>query len=157
MVQNNIKEIEVGKGLGDLKFGSSREQVLALLGEPTEKERYSLSDSDNDMTEAWHYDELDLSLSFDEENNWKLSSAALSSPDYTIDGKALIGMKQADVISFLISKGWNDIEEDEEVTMDNPENRLLHVDQASMSFWFENGELTEMQAGQYFNTDGVSN
>ena len=154
---DNIRNIQVGKGLGDLTFGKSREQVVAILGEPTEKEKYTLSDLDNDDTEAWHYDNLDLSLSFDEESNWRLSSIAVSSDEYLIDGETLIGKNKGEVVAFLIDKGWNEIEEDEEVKQENGSNTLLHVDKASMSLWFENDELTEMQIGPYFNTDGISN
>jgi len=154
---DNIREINIGKGIGNLQFGASREQVLALLGEPTEKEKYTLSDLDSDDTEAWHYDDLDISLSFDEEMNWRLSSIAVSSNDYTFDGRALIGMKKNEVIQFFEEKGFSEIEEDEEVKQENAGNCLLHVDNAGISLWFENDELTEMQIGPYFNTDGVSN
>jgi hypothetical protein len=153
----NIKQINIGKGLGSLTFGASREQVLALLGEPSERDKYTLSELDNDETEAWHYDDLDLSLSFDEENNWRLSSIAVSSDDYTLDGEALIGKNKTEVVDFFVSKGYDTIEEDEEVKRDSGDNCLLHVDKASVSLWFENEELTEMQIGPYFNTDGISN
>ena len=74
---DNIKDIYVGKGIGQLTFGNTQEQVLAVLGEPAEREKYSLSELDNDDTEAWHYDDLDLSLSFDQESDWQLSSIAI--------------------------------------------------------------------------------
>jgi len=153
---DNIREIHIGKGLGQLSFGATREQVLALLGEPTEREKYTLSELENDDTEAWHYDDLDLSLSFDEENDWRLSSMAVSSDAYVLDGKSLIGSGKADVVQFFIEKGWDNIEEDEEIKKENPENCLLHVDQASISLWFENDELTEMQIGPAFNAASLN-
>jgi len=154
---DNIKDIVIGRGLGALSFGMSKEQVLALLGEPSEREKYTLSELDSDETEAWHYDDLDLSLSFDEENDWKLSSIAVSSDAYHFDGVALIGKNKEEIIAFFANKGMTEIEEDEEVNDDNPDNSLLHIDKASVSLWFEKNELTEMQIGPYFNTDGMSN
>ncbi|HRO42834.1 MAG TPA: hypothetical protein PL009_08370 [Flavipsychrobacter sp.] len=154
---DNIKIINIGRGLGTLTFGNSKEQVLALLGEPSEREKYTLSDLESDDTEAWHYDDLDLSLSFDEENDWRLSSMAVSSDDYTLDGVPLIGKNKEEIIEFFTQKGLTEMEEDEEVRADNPENCLLHIDKASISLWFESNHLTEMQIGPYFNTDGVSN
>lgn len=156
-MQDNIKNIIIGKGLGALTFGTTREQVLAMLGEPSEREKYTLSELENDDTEAWHFDELDLSLSFDEENNWRLSSIAVSNDAYLLDGQPLIGKEKTEIVEFFASKGYTEIEEDEEVKRDDGENCLLHVDKASISLWFENDELTEMQLGPYFNTDGVSN
>lgn len=154
---DNIKQINIGKGLGTLHFGASKEQVLALLGEPSEIEKYTLSDLDDDDTEAWHYDDLDLSLSFDEETNWQLSSIALSSDAYTLDGQALVGKSKDEVVAFFNAKGYDDIEEDEEVKQENADNCLLHVDKASISLWFEDDVLTEFQIGPCFNTDGMSN
>ena len=69
-MKENLKEIRIGKGLGTLTFGNTRQQVKAMLGEPTDIEKYSLSDTDDDSTESWHNDELDISLYFDEENDW---------------------------------------------------------------------------------------
>ena len=148
-----IKTINIGKGVGELRFGATREQVLALLGEPAEREKYSLSELENDDTESWHYDDLDLSLSFDEENDWRLSSIAISSPDYTLAGNPLIGKTKKEVLEQFRADSWGEPVEDEEVSKDNPENSLLHIDKASMSLWFENEELTEVQIGPFYETE----
>jgi hypothetical protein len=148
-------DILPGRGLGKLVFGTSREEVIKLLGEPSEKESYSLSDIGDDETEAWHYDELDLSLSFDEENDWKLSSIAVSSPDYTLDGKSIIGKTKQEVMDAMAGKNWGTPEEDEEVKAENSGNTLMHVDDASMSLWFENDTLSELQIGPFFKNDGI--
>ncbi len=156
-MSEHSKAINIGKGVGALTFGATREQVLVLLGEPSEREQYTLSELDQDRTEAWHYDDLDLSLSFDEEQSWRLSSIAVSGSDYTIDHTALIGKSKEEVIQFFSEKGMDEMEEDDEISKENPVNCLLHVDKASISLWFEHDELTELQIGPYFNTDGVSN
>ena len=79
------KNIELGKGVDNLKFGLTREKVALLMGEPSEKETI---DGDDEMgtSEAWHYDELELSLTFDEDDDWKLTTIAASSPEFTFDG-----------------------------------------------------------------------
>ena len=74
-----LKEIKPGVGLGFLKFGMSRDQVKELLGEPALIDKYSHSDAANDGTESWEYDELFLSISFDEAENWKLMMFSVSS------------------------------------------------------------------------------
>ena len=151
-----IKQINVGKGLGPLTFGSTQEQVLALLGEPAEREKYSLSELENDDTEAWHYDDLDLSRSFDEENEWRLSSIAISGEEYLLDGQSLIGKSKAEMIAFILEHGWDEPQEDEEVKQENSGNCLLHVDKASISLWFENDLLTEMQIGQSYSEEQLN-
>ena len=154
-MKENLKEIRIGKGLGTLTFGNTRQQVKAMLGEPTDIEKYSLSDTDDDSTESWHYDELDLSLSFDEENDWKLSSIAVSNEEYTLEGISLIGRKKPDVLAEFEKRQWGAPEEDEEIREDDPNNCLMHIDKSSMSLWFENDELTELQIGPFYKNDGI--
>ncbi len=155
LMKENLKEIIPGKGLGTLRFGLSRDEVKAMLGAPTDTERYTLSDEDCDTTEAWHYDELQLSLSFDEEYDWKLSSIAVSSEEYTLEGQSLIGRKKGDILQEFEKRQWGEPEEDEEVREDNPDNCLIHIDKGSMSLWFENDELTELQIGPFFKNEEI--
>lgn len=148
-MNNDIKEIHLGKGLGKLVFDSTREQVQKILGKASEIERYSLSEMKGDETEAWHYDELSLSLSFDEENNWLLSSIAISSEEFLLDGKPLIGRKKQEVLAEFKSKGYGEPEEDEEISREDPESSLYIVEDSGISLWFEGDELTEAQLSVY--------
>jgi hypothetical protein len=154
-MQDNIRDIRPGKGLGSLSFGNTREQVKAILGEPDEKETYSLTDDEDDQTESWHYDGLSLSLSFDEENDWKLSSIAISSDEYLLEGQSLIGKNKEEVLAQFAANNWGEAEEDEEVSEDAAASCLLHVDKSSMSLWFEANELTELQIGPFFSSNGI--
>ncbi|RYZ49298.1 MAG: hypothetical protein EOP49_16600 [Sphingobacteriales bacterium] len=154
-MKENIKEIRIGKGLGSLTFGNTREQVKAILGDPGEVERYSLSEFEEDETEAWHYDDLGLSLSFDQDNDWRLSSLAISSEEYTLEGSPLIGRNKEEILAEFKERSWGTTVEDEEVAREDPGNSLIHVDEASMSLWFEDGELTELQIGPFYKNDEV--
>ncbi len=156
VMTNDIKEIHIGKGLGALVFGATREKVKNLLGEPTDVEKYSLSEFEDDTTEAWHYDDHDLSLSFDEENDWRLSSIAVSSDDYTLNGQSLVGKTKEDILEECRKNGWGAPEEDEDVRAENSGNSLLHVDQASMGLWFEGDTLTEVQIGPFYDNEGIT-
>lgn len=146
-----MQEINIGHGVGQLEFDTPREQVLKILGEPEEKENFALSELDGDKTESWHYDALGLSLSFDEENNWLLSSIAISNADYTLKGEVLIGKKREELIKIMERNGWHTIEEDEEVSREDANASLLHVEEASLSLWFEHNILTEVQVSPIFD------
>ena len=87
----NISEIKIGTGLGDIKFGISREDLKKIAGEPTEIDTFNASgDEDEYLTESWHYDEQEFSVSFDEEDNWRLTTISTSSEN-AILGEKLIG------------------------------------------------------------------
>lgn len=150
---DTLKEIYIGRGLGNMLFGLNRDQVTAILGKPTDKDTYELSEDDEDESEAWHYDDLDISLSFDEINDWKLSSIAVSSDEYTLEGKPMIGRKKEDVLNDDMVKAWGENEEDEEIREDDPDHCLLHFEDVNLSLWFDKDVLTEMQWGPLMHDD----
>ena len=77
----NVTDIKIGHGLGDIKFGDTKEKIKHLLGEPGEVDTFNASgEEDGYLTEAWHYDDQEFSLSFDEEDNWRLTTISVSSP-----------------------------------------------------------------------------
>src|SRR5680860_1281117 len=96
-----LKEIKPGYGLGSLKFGMTREEVQSLLGKPSFIDKYSHTVSKKDLTESWQYDELLLSLSFDEDEDWKLIMISVNDDFYEFEGKSLIGLNQDELIEQL--------------------------------------------------------
>ncbi|MFW5753393.1 MAG: hypothetical protein ACOCV9_01205, partial [Marinilabiliaceae bacterium] len=85
-----MKNIELGKGLDKLYFGMNREAFRDIMGEPDEIETIENEELPEDLSEAWHYDDLELSASFDKLEDWRLTSLAVSSPDYTFEGIDLL-------------------------------------------------------------------
>jgi hypothetical protein len=144
-----MNSIEIGVGIGNLKFGMEREAVKALLGEPTEKELYSYSEEDEDLTEVWHYDEHEFSLSFDEADNWKLVMIAGSSEEQELEGEEIVGLTFDEVLSVLKKIGFNDFEEDSLEETD----KVLKFDSKSLNIWFDGGIATEIQWGPLWSDD----
>lgn len=138
--------INIGKGLNNILFGIKRADLKALLGEPNEKELYNTSEDDDYQTEDWHYDELEISFSFDEEDGWKLTSIGSSSPDIAINGKKLMGMSLDEVIDATENMNLGD-NELVDLSEDDGNQQLLSFLESSINFWFEDNELTEIQWG----------
>jgi len=143
-------DIKPGIGLGDIKFGMSREQVKAIMGEPDETEQFSYSDTDEDITESWHYDEYELSIGFDEDADWRLMTFAVSSDDYKLQGKKLVGKKQSDLMNALKELKIENLETEDASTPENPNCLYLISEEKSISFWIENGKVSEIQWGPEF-------
>ena len=106
-------EVKIGIGLDQIKFGMERSEVLEILGEPTEKELFSYSEDEEDLTEVWHYDENEMSLSFDEADNWRLIMIAASDDTFELKGKDIVGRSYEDVLSILKELDLTNIETDE--------------------------------------------
>ncbi|PJB15051.1 MAG: hypothetical protein CO118_05440 [Flavobacteriales bacterium CG_4_9_14_3_um_filter_32_8] len=143
----NVTDIKIGKGLGDIQFGCTKDKLKHLLGEPEEIDTYNASgDEDEFLTETWHYDEYEFSVSFDEEDNWKLTTFSISSPACKLNGHQLIGMEIDDVIQLLEEANLGD-NELEDLSDDTIEQKLLCYLAASLNLWFEDDKLSEIQWG----------
>ena len=87
-------DIKSGEGLGDIKFGLTRQEVEALLGKPEEKETYNVNDDTDYKTESWHYDEYEIALSFVMFDEWRLVSITCSFEESLLFGQEVIGFKK---------------------------------------------------------------
>ena len=143
--KNKLKNIQPGNGLGILKFGISREEAEKLLGKPNEIEEHAYSDGDTAHSEAWHYDDLELSIEFDEEEDWRLVTISVSSDFYEFKRKKFIGLSESKLISLLKELEIDDYEVEELSPVENPSQKLISIDKFALNFWFENDVLMEIQ------------
>lgn len=155
MSQNNT--IAAGKGIGSILFGMQKEDVHAILGEPTEKERDAYGDDTAEVIENWHYDELELSLAFDEEEDGKLITMATSSEDATLNGKSLVGIDKEALKTLLKEQSVKDLEYEDWTEEDEPKHELMYSAELEMNFWFNEDELTEIQMGPFFLDEDTIN
>jgi len=148
-----LREIKPGQGLGVLKFGMRKAEVKLQLGEPSFIDEYSHSDSTNDLTESWEYDDLALSLSFDEEENWKLTMISITSHFYKLDGEALIGLNEKKIQQVLTSLNFEDVLLEDCSEMEGEDHKVIEIEEKSINFWFRDGVLDEIQWSPFFIDD----
>lgn len=143
-----MKAIELGIGIAEIKFGMSKTEVEKILGKPDDKEQELYGEDEEAMLESWHYDEKDLSLGFDEDEDWKLITIAVSEESYTLKGKQVIGLSLEKMVDTLNSLGIDELEleEDEEIS-------VLYADDQSMKVWLEDKVVTEIQWGPLFKDE----
>ena len=144
-MKHKIREIKPGIGLGEIKFGMTRKQIKAILGEPEEIEKFSYSNIEEDLTESWEYYGLALTLGFDEEDNWRLGMISVSSSFYTLLEKELIGLNQKAVIDFIKNNKLGEVKIEDLSSVENPNHILIDTQDRMMNFWFDDGILGEIQ------------
>lgn len=144
-MNKELKTIQAGQGLGSIKFGITRDELKKLLGEPDEVDSFSHSEDEDDVTEAWHYDMLELSASFDQMESWRLVTLSVSSPKYLFEGRSLIGLERKELIDVLQSLGLTDLEYEDWSSAESPDHKLIASEEASMNFWLDEGVLSEIQ------------
>lgn len=150
----DLQNIILGRGLGDLLFGSSREKSELVLGEPDKIDRYSYDREGLDKTEAWFYQDLGLSLHFDGQENFKLGTLEVSSDQFLLNGERLINRSKDDVLSFVKNQKLGDYDSEDVSCVEFPDYELLTFDDVSLNLWFESGVLSEIQWSPFWSDDG---
>jgi hypothetical protein len=148
-----LKEIKPGYGLGNLKFGMTRAEVKLMLGEPSFIDKYSHSDSADDLTESWEYDDLGLSISFDEEENWKLIMISITSDFYELNGVSLIGLKEKELLMKLEAMNLGELDLEDCSDLGSDEQKVIEVEEKSINFWLIDDILDEIQWSPFFIDD----
>jgi hypothetical protein len=135
-----MKHLEIlpGTGLGDIRFGMTREEVSAILGDPAEIDMFS-DDEPGNQVESWHYDEADVSFAFEEAEEWRLTTIAVSSEDYKIEDTTLIGLSK-DATFVQLEKMGIDHNFDEDSGQD-----LHFSNETGLNFWMDGDVLREIQ------------
>jgi hypothetical protein len=145
-----LKEIKPGTGLGNILFGMSREQLKGILGEPEEIESTTHDEAGEDITESWHYDEIEVSVSFEKTEDWKLCTIAVSSPDVVLNGKSPIGLSAKEITDLLKTMDVKSPVTEDWSSADAPDYHSITAEELEMVFWIEDGEVMDIQWGPYF-------
>ena len=144
-MKDNIKNIESNKGLGELLFGMTRDQVKNLLGDAGETESYAGDEGEElGKVEIWHYDALDLSVGFEESEDWTLMSISVTGDSYEMAGTSLIGKSIEEVSTALEGWGVIDFELEDHSSEESPNHKLIVSDYLGMIFWFDNNVASEI-------------
>ncbi len=147
-----MSEITLGQGLDQLTFGLNRNEVLQLIGEPSEKE-FIEGDSESGAMEAWHYDDQELSLSFEEDADWRLISITTASPDILFEGIDLIGLSQGEVMEQMEVFNLGEFEM-EDLSEDSSALQMAATNNDfSLNLFFDNDLLTEIQWGPFWDDE----
>ncbi|MFA6401982.1 MAG: hypothetical protein WCX31_10205 [Salinivirgaceae bacterium] len=151
-----LENIEIGIGIGPLRFGMEREEAKKLMGEPDEVEEYDETEDMLGRSEIWHYDDQEISLSFEEGEEWTLVAIATSSEDVTIAGKKMIGLAKEEVFKFATEFQLGEMEEEQLTDEDGISSTVLSFYESGMNLWFEDNLLSEIQWGALWDEETLN-
>ncbi|MDD2191208.1 MAG: hypothetical protein PHO12_01505 [Bacteroidales bacterium] len=135
-------EIQLKKGIGELLFGSTIENVMKQIGSADEVE--DIGEDIEYPTTILHYHKLGFSLFFDNNDNSLLTCIDIDSDDVEIFGKKLIGSSPREVEELMIeNKIYNETKEAE----DWGEMRIS-FEEYSIDFYFIDEKLVSITFGK---------
>jgi hypothetical protein len=124
-----------------VRFGMTRDEVRELLGKPEERDRSPVG---SDESEAWYFRSRGLSLHFDSDVDWRLTTIEVGLPEAELDGQKLVGMTVEQLRAAHPGRllAWN-----------GDEFEPMTIDAWSMNLWIEDGVLGDIQWSVPFGAD----
>jgi hypothetical protein len=142
--------VRPGIGLGDLRFGSEREEVRLLLGNPEDISERPLG---YDKSIAWYYWELGVSAHFCGEDGFRLGTLQVERQDAELFEHRLIGLLEHEVREILGRMSLGAAKYEVMEFSDFPTKcRLVYQDQG-LNFWFKHNRLEAIQWGYLFGAN----
>jgi hypothetical protein len=140
-------EIILKKGLNELKFGLTKDEVTKLLGNPDDKETIKEDDAN---TEIWYYWEDGITVFFGEEEDWRCICLETDNENAVILGKKISELKDSQIEELFAKNGYNEIETEDEKWGE----KRISIDDAVVDFYSENGEILAVNWGVDYDDDG---
>lgn len=148
------KTINLGRGLDNITFGISKDELESIMGEPDVIDSFENEDADEfGESHVWHYDELSLSFTFDETDSFKLGMISVNDDSFVLRDVIRIGMKKQKVLDTLEEINMSDYAQEDHSNADNPNHTLVTVDSKSLYLWFDEDKLSEIQWFPFYDED----
>jgi len=147
-------EIKPLEGFGELEFGSTPDEAIRYLGEPTEEE-FIEEDDDFDESMIQYFDDHGISIFYEEVDGLFLSNVETENPETILFGAKVFELTIDEVINFMKENGYSDYEIEEIDLEDNEEEKgqWLIFDDALIDFLFEEGKLSNINWGAPLDDD----
>jgi hypothetical protein len=148
-------EIKPLKGLGELTFGMTEQQVIDYLGIPDEKELLDdFDESDDEQTLIYHFDNYDISAFFEGKGDEKrLVNIETGNHEATLFGKSIFVMPEADIIKLMKENKFADMDDEMLEDEEYQNEKRVSFDDAMMDFFFEDEILIAVSWGNFFSDE----
>jgi len=139
--------IHPGRGIDDILFGRTPNEVLKILGPPKKKEEIK---NENESYITLYYESEFLRFSFDELNDWKLSEISAETNKVKLFNLEIIGIKKELLLEILHNQKITDCVISNVAKNEGWTHELLELEDLSINIWLENEEVQEIQWGPFW-------
>jgi hypothetical protein len=140
-----------GKGVGNILLGMKQPDVEKILGNPDDKEVTEYEDGEKSCT--YYYFDFEIDLTFESDDDDRLSFISVESEKFSIENKIKIGQTKEEVIRFCKELNFSEPELEDLSSDEIPNQELLSLDNENINFWFTKNTLDEIQIGPFWKDD----
>ena len=134
-------EILLSEGLGDIKFGMSKEKVIEVCGVPDDEE--IIDESDVFFTDIFHYLDDTVNFFFEYQFSSVLSNIEVSNEESTLFGEKIFSLQEEKIIELMRSNDYNEMEKENESWGE----KRITFDNGLVDFYFEKDKLVSVSWG----------
>jgi hypothetical protein len=144
-------EIVLGRGIGTLLFGMTKEEIFEIIGMPDEINEQS--DIEGYTWERYEYSFLKCSFSFDPDDEDRLVEMSIENETFHLLHKIRIGVKKEDLLKVGEELKFgkyviNDVRTEEDTT-----HELISYSQVGLNLWLDDGKISAIQIFPLFNDE----
>jgi hypothetical protein len=149
MIENY--KIIPGNGIGNVLLGMKIADVEKILGQPDDKEVIEYDDGENSCT--LYYFDLQVDLTFESDDDDKLSFISVENEQFSIEGRIKVGQSKEEVKNHCKALNYSEPELEDLSSDEAPNQELLSFDIENINFWFTDDKLDEIQIGPFWKDD----
>lgn len=129
-----------GIGIGELLFGSTRDEARKALGDPT-----AVAESEDGEGEIWLFEKFATAISFAPFEELRFVSCETFHPRALIAGETFIGLPRAEVEAALARMQIDDFE---------VEGEQIRIGTLALHFWLSDGAVESIGWGVLVTPEG---
>ena len=137
-------------GFADVKFGQTKEEVQATLGEPTDIWEEEIVEGY--ITHEHAYVDVGVQLSFSADDDFRLGTISFMTQEYLFQGQALIGLSEVGLLAAMGKTDVKDFQLDDDFPEDDAKDFL--ADSIGLSCWLEMDEVISVSLFPAYTEDG---
>ena len=146
-------------GFDKVKFGIKMDELIKIMGNPSEIEKDNrFSEEDDDTADIVFYDEIGFSAMFEKVAEGRLSEMDFEGEDFVLEDQVKIGMDKDEVLKILEQKGYDEpTQEDLEDELEEGDTTEAYTyDEKNITLWFTEGKLDTIQLSpEMFDADTI--
>jgi hypothetical protein len=136
------------RGIGPFVLGTSRSSIVLAVGNPD----YVETTTDSSVPqEEWHYDRLNVRLTFSGEHNWRLGSISALGSHAVFNGVRFIGRHTTDLGGLCDSAGIGDLLPDGDY---GEYGSCYWSESLGFMLWIESGYVVKLHLFPKFDATG---
>ncbi|MAG57162.1 MAG: hypothetical protein CMJ83_12790 [Planctomycetes bacterium] len=141
-------DVRPGVGIGALVLGMTEDEVRAMVGDPTAVDSEDFGDGI--IVRTWGYDAQQLSLSFSEDDDFRLGTIASSCEWATLGDSRIVGLAEGELRATQFGALGPPVLDD-----DFEESWRNYVwDELNLSCWLSDGVVTSVTVMVLFDESG---